>query len=141
MAISESQLVWLLAGDQPIPAATLHAIFGPGRVNGATETVVIYARNDHPSLTLTAVKLWTGQDAAGGGFSVALAAQPYLNNSGSINVDTLSYSTATTKAAGIAVNDVPPGYRAAVAVRRTLTGAGTAYPEHNRVILGGTSPI
>lgn len=142
MAISSSQLVWTDTGGNAIPNSA-HAVFPAGRVGDGFLYRWCELRN-RSALTLSTVKMWTSQDARGGAFAVALGSTTTLANSVSFGLPdptSLAYTEATTKAAGLTLPDIAGGSKVLVALRRTLVGASTAYPEVNRVIVGGTSPI
>lgn len=117
---------------------TLHDLFDvvTGDENAAQESEYrcIYVKNTHASLTWLGVKVWISAETAGGA-NAAIGLDPAGNGNGSTtgvattiaNEDTaptgVSFSSPTTKAAGLTIGDLGPGQCRAVWIRRTTTNS------------------
>lgn len=144
MAISATDVVWTFTDGRAVPQGDLHAVFLGGRVGGATEYVLLEVRQKHATLTLSTVKAWVADPSGGAALAIALAdtlARALSATWPTVDPAALAYSSPASKASGLTVPDLAPNTKALIAVRRTLAGASTAYPEVARVVVGGTSPL
>lgn len=144
MAIKSSEIQLQTLGGLTLVSGQLNNLFADGRVNGSTDYGFVVIRNSS-ALTLTSPKVWLSVDTKGAALALAVAdggiARAESYDFPSINPSGLSYSTPTTQTSGLALPTLAATQRCLIAVRRTLTGATTAYPENNRINLAGTSPI
>lgn len=104
-------------------------------LNADYQCIFIY--NSHATLTLKTAKVWIASQVAGGAnaaFAVDDLPASSLS-SGAFQAATIAskdaeptnvsaWSTATTKATGLALGDLLPGYVRAVWIRRTATNSG-----------------
>jgi|SRR5688572_1888428 len=124
------------AGGGVITSATLNNLFdnvtGDEASAGDTEYRCIYVRNEHATLTLTLAKLWISvvDPHAGATFAIALAdegvsaaAETIANESTAPSGP--SFSSPTTKGAGLSIPDLAPNAYMGIWVRRVI-GAATA---------------
>ena len=127
----------------PLDTAVNAAFDGAGTIGSAPEWRVREVRNEHPTYTVTAPKLYTRQDPAGGAYAVAVAdpvARPLSYVWPVPNPAGFVYSTPTDPSNGLALPTLPPSTKCLIAERRDLTGATEARPEHNALIVAGTVP-
>lgn len=117
---------------------TLHDLFDAvtGDENAAQESEYrcIYVKNTHASLTWLGVKVWISAETSGGA-NAAIGLDPAGVGNGSTtgvattiaNEDTapsgVTFSTPTTKAAGLTIGDIGPGQAQAIWIRRTTTNS------------------
>lgn len=132
-------------GDQisttEIADATLHAIFDSvsGAENAASDVEYrcIFVHNAHGSLTLQSPVVWI-EDEVAGGANVAIAIDDIAASavgSGSAQADSIanentapgsgvgSFSSPTTKGAGLALGDLDAGECRAIWIRRSATNS------------------
>lgn len=145
MAIKPSEIQLQTLGGATLVSGAMNNLFGDGNVGGATDYAFVVIRNANSTLTLTSPKLWLGLDPKGAAMAVAIAdggiARGESYNFPSIDPSGLSYSSPTSQSSGLALPTLTPLARCLVAVRRVFSSATTAYPESNRIILAGTSPL
>lgn len=104
-------------------------------LNNDYQCVFVY--NSHATLSLRAAKVWIASQIAGGAnAAIALDDLPASSlSAGSFQATMIGskdgeptgispWSTATTKATGIALGDIPAGFVRAVWIRRTATNSG-----------------
>lgn len=97
----------------------------------------IFVYNSHATLTLRSPKVWIASQIAGGAdaaFAVddiaasALGAGSFqattIGNKDSLPASISPFSTATSKATGLALGDIPAGFVRAVWIKRTATNSG-----------------
>lgn len=117
------------------PAATLHSIFaamsGDDNVGLRSEYRCIFVLNRHTSLTWTNVVVWLSTMTAGGALEAVgvdpVAASALGSTSAQARVVTdrysapanVSFSAPTSKPAGLALGNIPPGHCKAFWLRRT----------------------
>jgi hypothetical protein len=147
MAINASHLVFARTDGSAIPNGALHAVFPARRVGSANDYGYVVIGNSHPTLTLSAVKLWLSPGSKGAPIGIAIANQPipYGDDFPSVDVAALTYTTPTTRAGGLSLTapgNLAPSYKFRVAIRRgTSSGASPADPQTLRLNVGGTSPL
>lgn len=143
MAITAANLTFTRINGTAIPSGSLHALFGSGRVGGGVEYVPVVVSNLHPSLTLSAVKVWLSSSVLGAPVALAYASAPIPVASAFPDIaDTApAYSSPTTKAAGIALANIGPQQKVLLYLRRTLSSATAADPQTVRIYIGGSSPL
>ncbi len=146
MAIAQGELV-------AVNSATGVVLFdGAGNQlfpNSQTGTGVDYAfvefRNTNGTLTWSAGKVWVVPDLAGAAISVAVA------DSGTARAIAYTYSplpatpgtfyTPVDYTSGLVLPTLTAGQKCIVCIKRDTTGASVVYPEQNRLVIQGTSPI
>lgn len=142
MAISAADLTFTRNDGSTIPNGSLHALFPAKRVGSATDYAAVVITNNHPTLTLTGVKVWL---SSSGGAPVAIGyANAPIAKTDDFNDVTWTaptYSSPTTKASGLVIADVGPGQKFRIYVRRTLSSATPKSPQTARLYIGGTSPL
>lgn len=139
MAITADD-VTLFHGGAEVTSGQMNNIFPDGKIGGTTTYEFVELRNEHATDGLTSVAAWLGLDDAGGTIAIALgdASAQVLSWGWSVDPTGLTYTSPTTEATGIALPNLPAQRKALIAIRRVLTGASTAYPESNSLIVGGT---
>lgn len=114
---------------------TLHNIFdkvlGDESLAGDIEYRGIYTKNNHSSLTLEASVIWIEQNTAGNKISIGLAAEAVGSTMATIaNESTaptgVTFSQPATKAAGLAIGDIPAGSSKGIWIKRTIPAAEPA---------------
>lgn len=144
MAIKTTELVLTKDTGAAIKSGVKNNLFPDGRLTDGTLYERVEVRNNNASLTLSSVKAWCYSDPKGGSFAIALASASAIANGAAwpnVNDAGLTYSTPTTQAAGLALPTLAAGNKALLVIRRSLATGTTAYPESNRLYVGGTSPI
>ena len=119
--------------------------FAAGTVGQAIDYAVAEVRNNHPSMTVSGVRLWMTPDPTGGGFAVAVldgTARSRDHVYTGVDAPAGSYSSPTTAATGLLLPDLPPSTKALIAARRDLTTVTTMPAEGievNRIRVTGTA--
>lgn len=97
---------------------------------GDTEYRCVYVHNNHGSLTMLGAKVWIQSNTPSADTTVALGAgASAINGTETAVADentapgSVTFSTPTDLAGGIALGDIPPGQHKAVWVRRTVSAA------------------
>ena len=124
-------------------------LFPSGTVgNGNLYRYVVLHNDDTGGNTLSAVKAWVTLDSGGGTFAIALGdATPRAEADGIWSGDGLpdpaglTYSSPTTKAAGLTLPNIAAHYKVLLALRRNLASATPDNSETNRLNIAGTSPL
>jgi hypothetical protein len=142
MAIAPSQLRFERDDGTVLKNGSLHQLLGARRVGSSTDYAFLVVRNTHPTLTLSTVKAWL-YSPKGAAVAIGYANAPIAGTADFDDVaySSPTYSSPTSKAAGIALADLGPGQKLRLVVRRTFTSAVTVSPQTARVFVGGTSPI
>jgi len=130
-------------GGPVVVDGALNNVIPDGSVGDAASYWFVEAANTHPTLSLTSLRLYLSTlDAGGGTLAVAVAdgtaralTYGYVPPAGS----GLTYTTATTAGAGLALPDLAAGTKCLIAVKRDLTAASTAWPEVNAVGISCTA--
>lgn len=120
-------------------------LFADGTVGDVAAYAFVELVNTHASMTVSAMKLFVAvTDVGGGAYAVAVAdgvaragSYGYTPPAGS----GLTYTTATTAAAGLALPTLTAGQKCLICVRRDLTAAAQAWPETNGIGVGYTAPV
>lgn len=127
-------------------------VSGAEAAAGDIEYRCIYVENDHASLTLTDAVVWIDglTDSADTELDIALdsAAVGSTAASTAANENTAptggtapTFTRPTSKGAGLAIGDIPPGDYKALWIRRTVTaGAGAASDSGSIRVEGDTAP-
>jgi hypothetical protein len=130
-------------GDQisttQVPDATLHALFDKitGTENAASEAEYrcIFVHNNHATLTWESVVVWLSAEVAGGAAAAISVDTTGITAKGSASAQaktianedtapaTQTFSSPTTKGAGLAIGDIPPGSVCGIWVRRTAANS------------------
>jgi hypothetical protein len=147
MAITAAQLQFRTDTDKILTNGQLNNLFGNilTTASGADyKALVVW--NNHPTLTLSAVKVWVTPDARGVTFQIATdgaaAATPQGDDWPPIdNVTGLTYSTPTSYETGLTLPILPALTKYRLVARRLMSSVTAASPENNRVWVGGTSPL
>lgn len=144
MAIRAADIAFAVPDGKTLRSGALHDLFSAGRVDGLTDYRLVEVQNRHGSLTLSGVKAWLSVDSRGATVAIAVAdgtARALAYSYDNVVASSLTYSTPTTQASGLALPSLGPGQKCLLAIRRTLTGASPASPETNRLNVSGTSPL
>lgn len=123
----------------------MNNLIADGAVGDAATYWFAEVANTHAGLGVTALRLYVGVlDTGGGTYSVAVGdgtaralTHAYAFPAGS----GLTYTTATTAAAGLALPDLAAGTKCLICVKRDLTSGSAAWPETNAIGVGYTAPI
>lgn len=134
-------------------AGVLHALFdlvtGDENATPEAEFRAFFVRNAHATLTLFNAVLWVASEIAGGAsMAISIDATPTSPVGQSAaqakqvaNEDTApasqSFSAPTTKAAALALGDIPAGSCRAVWVRRTTVNSTALDPDGGTLRLAG----
>ena len=101
--------------------------------------------NNHATLTLSAARAWIVVDLAGAVLNMAVADASTQRPAGYVYppqaYPTFPPTPPVDFASGLVLPTLAPMTKCLVTVRRDTAGAGTAYPEVNRIAIQGTSPI
>ena len=144
MAITSSSLKFTDESGRTITSGSLHSLFDAARVGAATDYRTAVITNTHPTLSLSAAKIWL---IRGPGAALAIAIADGATSAvefSDVSLSALTYSTAASKAAAVSLPapaTLAPGQSCRIAIRRTLSGAATAEPQTARLYIGGTSPL
>lgn len=109
-------------------------VFTQARSGDPTDYAWVEVYNSGPD-PLAAGKVWLTLDTTGAAVTLAVA-DPVARAGSftySITPSSLTYSTPTTKTAGLDVPALAVGEKCLLALRRDLTGATAASPETNRL--------
>lgn len=108
-------------------------VSGDEHTAGDTEYRCIYVHNAHATLTLTGAKIWRSAHSPGSDTTVAIGVgtaavngteQTVADESTGPSGVTFS-TTATDRASGLALGDIPPGQHKAVWIRRVVSAGST----------------
>lgn len=128
-----------------VPDAALHAVLGPGQIGGGVDYRALAVYNPSPSLTVSTLRVWTSLGDGGGAIAIGLSPRGVQSGSSALvgagEPGSVTFSTPTTRASGLAVTSLPPLSAFVVWIRRTLTTGTPASPELNRLHVAGTSPL
>lgn len=109
-------------------------VTGAEHTAGDVEYRCIYVHNAHGSLTLTSAVVWIQSDTSGADSDISIAVGTAAVNGTEQTVANestapsgVSWSdAATSRAAGLALGDLPAGQHKAVWIRRTISAGSTA---------------
>jgi hypothetical protein len=146
VAISQSDLVAVNAATGAVLVdGAGNQLFVNSQSGAGSDYAFVEIRNQHPSLTWSAGKVWIAADLAGAALSMAVA------DSSTVRVIAYVYSplpavpgtlfTPADFASGLVLPTLPAGTKCIVCIKRDTTGASVVYPENNRLAIQGTSPI
>ena len=144
VAIKSSEIVLTKRSGGSITSGVKNNLFPDGRLTDGNVYEPVEVHNTNASLTLSSGKAWLYLDPAGGTFAIALAsASAFTIGAAWPDVDftTLTYSSPTSQSSGLTLPTLAAGQMALLVCRRNLSSGTTAYPESNRLYVGGTSPL
>jgi hypothetical protein len=116
-------------------------VTGDESAAGDVEYRCFYVHNNHGSLTWQSVVVWIYTNTPSTDTTCAIGlAVAAVNATESATADessapaSVTFSTPTTKGAGLAIGDIPFGQHKAIWVRRTVTAAASAYDSDSVII-------
>jgi hypothetical protein len=120
-------------------------VSGAEHTAGDIEYRCIYVRNGHGSLTLTSAVVWIQSDTTGADSDISIAVgtaaingtEQTIANEGTAPSGVSWSDAATSRAAGLALGDLPTGQHKAVWIRRTITAGSTPQAADTCIIQAG----